>query len=238
MVANNDQELRAHRLWDDIAGYLTRGNRDAKQVADVLQLIKDNPDYLAKLFPTDKSVQARLKTWEKRYRRAGIRKDFSGLNVPVKPDGFDRLLVVVREFKVSQLITELRKKFKVWTYSDSCEYLDKIKDIVQRPDGDYAVWVRDRQEADEELQNKSADDIQKEGLNTETLKERLLHEWAYHYETGKHLDINNITLCAGSRYSDGYVPRAYWHSGDGGVRVSWHGADGRSGVLRSRETVS
>lgn len=185
---------------------------------------------------TPMDVRAQLAVWGSRYLGIGIKKDFSKLRIPDRPDGFSRLIGVVKELKISELITQLKKKMNFWTYAD-LKNLDKVEDIVQRPDGDYAIWVRDRQEADEELKNKSAEDIQNEDLNTEILKERLLHEWAYNEETGKHLDEKSSTLCAGSRFSDDSVPYVYWH-GCGEVYVDWDDADVCYEYMRGRVAVS
>jgi hypothetical protein len=48
--------------------------------------------------------------------------------------------------------------------------------------------------------------IKEAGLKTETLLERMLHELVFFSETRKHLDVNNLTFCCGSRYADGYGP--------------------------------
>lgn len=68
-----------------------------------------------------------------------------------------------------------------------------------------------------------------------TLRERLLLEIAYFKETGDHLDINNWTLCSGSRSSDGSVPYVRWYPDDGEVRVYWYCSGDRYSRLRSRQ---
>jgi hypothetical protein len=102
--------------------------------------------------------------------------------------------------------------------------------------GTYAIWMRDRVEADEELVNKSADDLKQEAIAGNTLLERLLLELKYFGETGKHLDINNVTACTGSRNSDGNVPNVYWN--DDKLRVNYNTSDNRNPNWRSREVVS
>jgi len=99
----------------------------------------------------------------------------------------------------------------------------------------YAVWFQNTVEADENLKNLSAYILKDKNIPGITLEERLLMELKYFKETGKHLDINNITLCAGSRYSDGGVPGVHW--GVGGMEVSWYGAGDYGGALRAREAV-
>lgn len=129
----------------------------------------------------------------------------------------------------SEIVKKLRKHFKVWVYDE--ENLDKNflapRKVTTRT---FAPNV----EADPNLANKSADDLEKEGVESITLRERLIMELQYFKETGKHLDLANITLCAGSRGGDGGVPSVDWDSDGGGLYVGWYYADGRDGDLRSR----
>jgi hypothetical protein len=159
--------------------------------------------------------------------------DFSGLHVPAKPDYPCRAIVVVPGITNNDVFDACTKAFRTWRYEKN---LDTVRDIVKRPDGLYVVWVRDVVEADEDMKNKSADDIAAAGVNTLTLKERMLLELAYFDETGKHLDIDNWTLCAGSRHSDGRVPFVRWD--DGKLNVDWASADSRGAFLRARVAVS
>ncbi len=69
-----------------------------------------------------------------------------------------------------------------------------------------------------------------------TLMERLILELKHFEETGKHLDVDKITLCVGSRDSDGGVPSVNWN----GVKllVDWCRTSFSCGILRSRSVVS
>ena len=104
----------------------------------------------------------------------------------------------------------------------------------------YAIWVRERVEADEELANLSADDLVAKKAKMKfadiTPLERMLYELKFFMETGKHLDIQNVTLCSGSRDSGGHVPRAYWRGSR--FEVDWDYLDSRDSSLRSREVVT
>jgi len=184
-----------------------------------------------------------LQAWQKRFRKAGIRRQLSNVRIPPKPEGLDRLIVVPMELrKPSAVIRILEKKMKVYTFTD-LENLDAlVSNVVNRLDGDYAIWVRDRQEADEELANLSAEMIQDKGFNTETFTERTLHEWVYNDETDQHLDIKNVTLCSGSRYAGAVgcvgVPDVYWNPGCVKLYVCWGSLGHRNGGLRARLAVS
>jgi len=132
--------------------------------------------------------------------------------------------------KTSEIIAELRKLFPVWVYNES--EVDKEFPPPEKFTSRKFLLV---QEADEDLKNKSANDLKREGIAGITLRERLLYELEYFKKTGQHLDIDNITLCAGSRGSDGGVPRVGWRSG--WVGVSWCGPEGSRAGLRSRRAV-
>jgi len=57
----------------------------------------------------------------------------------------------------------------------------------------------------------------------------------YFRETGKHLDIQNVTLCAGSRSAAGNVPCVDWN--DGEVRVRYYDPGLADGDRRGRSVV-
>ena len=258
MVADNDrgQELRANRLWSKIAIFLERGNRDAKNVADVLQVIHDDRNFAEKLLVlpaaerapkksasvpvvTIPSVRRLLRSWSKFYHRYfGIQPDFSGLMIPPRPEGFDFLIVVLKGITSNLVYAVMSSHFQCWKSWDNLDSIKSDRDSTQT----YAIWVRNRQEADEELKNLSADKIQEMGLKTETLPERLLHGFKFWDESHTHLDIQNRTLCAGSRCvsSNGSVgvPCVHWDPSGGGLGVGWFGPSFAGGALRARQVVS
>jgi len=122
---------------------------------------------------------------------------------------------------------------EVFTYVDDldAEVADNDRDPAN---GSYFVGFTKNAEADEENKRKSANQLKDESHQGITLLERLLLELGYSLATAKHLDIKNVTLCSGSRYRAGDVPRVRWNPGDRRVYVSWCGLDGSSGSLRSR----
>lgn len=98
------------------------------------------------------------------------------------------------------------------------------------------IRIRDRQEADEENQGKSADNLQEQGHQSITLIERLILELFHFWKTGSHLDKKSATLCAGSRYAGGGVPCAFWHGSR--FLVGWDGSSDADPRLRSRSVYS
>jgi hypothetical protein len=162
--------------------------------------------------------------------------DFSQLIIADCPGEGWRLLIIV-DLLLEQLYTKMKELFPCWRWTD--DNLDKIVTWNERDAKNaYAIWVRDEVEADEKYKNLSANQIKEMGVATETLTERFIHELKFFSETKEHLDIKNITLCAGSRYSDGSVPSVDWDPGSGKVRVYGYDADHAGGRLRSREVVS
>ena len=177
-----------------------------------------------------------LREWTSFYRRIFKREiDLSGLYVPLKPDYPCRAIVNPRGITNNQAFDACTKRFngKTWRYVDD---LDTVTDVVKRHDGPYAIWVRDVVEADEDLKDLSADQLSEQKVDTETLFERMVHELKYHDETQRHLDLQNWTLCAGSRYADGNVPYCSW--GVDEFRVRWTDVHSARSHLRSRRAVS
>jgi hypothetical protein len=135
--------------------------------------------------------------------------------------------------KTSEILDECRSKFNVYSSYDN-KQLNKYFPIPEMTTRKFKANI----EADEDLRNMSADDLEKKGIKGITLRERLILELQYFNETGKHLDINNWTLCSGSRDSGGFIPYVYWYSSYGRLYVRWCGSDDSGDVLRSRAGVS
>jgi hypothetical protein len=159
--------------------------------------------------------------------------DFSNLEIPEKQSGFDRLIIIAQGLTLNQIHGVCSKQFACDKYTDD---LDKaIVKNDRTSEQAYAIWVRDRQRADEELKNLSANDLAEKNIPTITLLERLIYELKYWDETGQHLDINDITLCAGSRRFDGGVPSVDWYNGN--FRVIWCNSYGADSNIRARAVV-
>ena len=176
-----------------------------------------------------------LQEWSRFYQKYfGLELDFSDLNVSEPPPGFERLIIVVQGLTLNQVYDVCAEHFTCWRYADD---LDKAVPNNDRDPakGAYAVWFRNRQEADEELRNLSVDQLKEKGILGITLLERLLYELKYWDEAKDHLDISNWTLCTGSRDADGDVPRVDWSGGK--LKVDWSYVVYHGGLLRSRAAV-
>jgi len=194
-------------------------------------------DEIRNIFSKLNPLAGFITEWQNFYRNVfGIKADFTNLRIPEKSQGFDRLIIMAQGITPQRIYDKCAELFPVWKWTD--ENLDKIvtSDRLAKNDA-YAVWVRDRVEADEELKNLSANDLKRQNIVGITLEERLVYELKYFKEAGKHLDINNVTLCSGSHYSDGDVPNVYWHA-YGKLYVNWDNPGSANGNLRARQAVS
>jgi hypothetical protein len=189
---------------------------------------------------TTDATQRQFEEWRALYREHGIEIELGEVAIPARRPGFDRLIVVAAGLKIQQVYDWCTKAFKTQKCTD--QNLDEAVPTNDRGDpgvGAYAIWIRNEVEADKRFKNKSANNLKAANHVGMTLLERLLLELKYYKETGgKHLDIQNITLCTASRYSDGFVPYVLWHRNDSAVSVGWCNSGGRGGGLRSREVVA
>lgn len=211
-----------------------------------LELIKEDKDLAKELFEFVKvklqpdSVDAvYLASWKKVYKEwFDMDINISGLKVPENYDPEKHFLVLVaKDITMNAVVKAMKKRFNVYL---STEDLDSsvTKNDRNPQDGNYLVLFNRNIEADEEFKNMSANDLAKKGHKGITLFERLLLEVLYYNKTKEHLDINNWTLCSGSRFSDGHVPCVHWYSGHGKLNVFWYFPDGSGGGLGSRSVVS
>ena len=180
-----------------------------------------------------------IKNWQKFYKKVfGEVFDFSDIRIPGCPGipGKEwRLIIVAKGMTPEELFCKCREKFGAWKWTDRNLNEIVISDRTAK-DGHYAIWVRARVEADEEFKNLSVNNLKAQNHKGITLEERLVLELFHFWKTRKHLDIQNITLCSGSRYSGGSVARVDWSVG--GVGVDWFSPDCSDDDLRSREAVS
>ncbi|MBP6858264.1 MAG: hypothetical protein KBC33_00315 [Candidatus Pacebacteria bacterium] len=126
----------------------------------------------------------------------------------------------------------------VYLYKDDLDKDVPTNDRDPVKDGDYRVKFLKTIEADPGLAEKSADMLAEEKIKGITLLERLLLELGYFLATGNHLDIENVTLCSGSRCSDGSVPHVSWSTDYRKVCVDWDNSSDSGPLLRARAVVS
>ena len=180
----------------------------------------------------EKALRAWHSGWSRFWRSFGYRYDHEALILPEYRDGFGWSIVVppMAEWSTSRLLHEVcGRMFPTWQAYDDGQ-LDKIVSADV-----HVVLARDTVEADEIHKNKSTKTVEAENISAITIRQREVLEARYFFETGEHLDIANTTICAGSRYADGFVPRAYWR--DDEFDVSCVAPAFAYGSWRVRETV-
>lgn len=127
-----------------------------------------------------------------------------------------------KELKTSDIMNMCRDKFKILSYYDD-ERLDK--DFPQPKETTTRSFLENPKPDPETLGMSVREAEEKGHTNGITLRERLLLELVYFEKTGEHLDVKGLTLCSGSRNSDGYVPCMNWYSDGREVLVSWCNLD-------------
>ena len=176
--------------------------------------------------------------WRKFYQKHfSLELNFSDIVIPEKPlEGNWRLLIIAQGLTLNQVFDSMVREFNCWRYSDD---LDKsVTKNVRDTKVAYAIWVRDGAEPDEKYLGKSTNQADPDMKIGVTLLERMIHEIIFFDEKGLHLDIKGVTLCTGSRYSDGDVPFVRWYLDGQKVGVRWYGVDNSYAAGGLREAVS
>lgn len=177
---------------------------------------------------TNEQELSQLEAWK------GIYKKYFNLDIDpsiIKEIEGKWAIFIAKDLTIQQVYDAL--PFAKWKYDEDLSKVVLINDRIA--DKDYIIYVDKNVEADEQVKGKSADDLKKMNHNGITLLERLVFELKYFEETGKHLDINKITLCSGSRNSDGSVPCVDWS--DDELWVGRFGTSSSDDTLRSRSVV-
>lgn len=239
-IVTDEQLGGLSKRMHDLYSRVQKGGVDFGTTMDGLQILSEGKWFPGLTENKDKFEanpdHKLIEKWQKFYKKVfGESLDFSGIYIPKRPGKDWWLVIVAKGMTPQRLFGKCRDQFGGWKWTD--KNLDEIV-ISDRTakEGHYAIWVRARIEADEEFKNLSANQLKDQKHNGITLEERLVLELFHFWKTKKHLDIHNWTLCAGSRDSDGYVPRVFW--GDDKLGVCRCDPGHASDFLRSREAVS
>ncbi|MBN1325480.1 hypothetical protein JW977_00660 [Candidatus Falkowbacteria bacterium] len=200
-------------------------------LAHKLQHRKITPEELGLFLQRKNPYDPRL-VWKRFYREVfGMVDDFSDIILPRKQKGFERLIIVRVNMMPDRLYSKCVERFASFKTIDDLAAVKSTRET----DKTYAIWVSDNEEADEENRDLSANECEGHNIIGITLEERLLLELFYYWQTDKHLDNNNITLCSGSRYSDGSVPLV--RCLDGQVCIGRSDPANASDFIRTRSVI-
>ncbi|MEI6238031.1 MAG: hypothetical protein WCP15_00675 [bacterium] len=220
---------------------VVESNVSAPQLSDLFRQIGDGSlngrhlqAFLEHLNPF--SLDGIVIDWKKVYEVLGIKSEID--NEALHDPRFWTIPVFesVTPNKVVKALRDLGVDMYLYTENLDRNVPENDRDPVR--DGNYVVKFQRTIEADPEFKNKSAETLLGEKIKGITLLERLLLELGYFLVTGNHLDVENVTLCSGSRYSDGHVPRVLWNAAYREVYVSWLSPSYSSPYLRARAVVS
>jgi hypothetical protein len=192
--------------------------------------------FLKKQNPFENVANGIISEWESFYADLGIKCDLGGIRIPADPGGFLRVIIVAKGITPQSAYDLCSQNFKCWKWTS--DNLDKIVTSERTAqNGHYAIRIRDRVEADEELKGLSYNQLKAQNFVGITLEERLIYELKYFKETSKHLDIHNWTRCDGSLYHVGCVPYVGWDGLDDEMSVFRYHPDLASDGLRARVAV-
>jgi hypothetical protein len=180
-----------------------------------------------------RGTAVQIEEWAQFYREIfDLNVHYSEVNIPARPSGFYRLIVVAQGLTLKRIIEVARKHFPVDLGGDSRRYFSTDEETRgthdRLPTQSYCVWVRDRIDPDEEYVYVRPGVLARDGVKCITLLEHLLFHLKYFRETGKFLDRNaRQTLYAGSHYSDGgvvavFVDKSHSHETCIGIRVGFN----------------
>jgi len=239
---SNDNVLeKLFRVQASVNKMIVDGKRDPATVLRYFQRVVDDPDFIAVLdaprisavnfIPADGWVAE----WQRFYKEVfDLEADFADVEIVPEQPGFGWVVMVARGLTLNQVWVKCGERFRAYSYVG--DDLDKAIPTNDRTSATaYAKRFRGRVEADEENKNLSANALAKQKAQSITLLERLLLELWYHWRTSEHLDIESITLCAGSRDSDDDVPSVCW--GGDEFCVGCYDLDGARGDIRARSAV-
>jgi hypothetical protein len=174
-----------------------------------------------------------IKEWEDFYLKYfNVSIDLKNINIPESPRQEKRLLVIVPAISVDRVIKAQQKYFKVRMAVSGPPA--KLKNIHAHH-GPYGIWVADSRETFLKLRNRSANWAIETNFEGVTLQERLLHDFKYWDESGYHLDIECMTLCAGSRFANGLVPFVNYEEKENEVLISQNGEDAAYPIFGHRQ---
>ncbi len=207
------------KAWASISamtiGDAEHRQRDPEEVLRYMQKIIEMRDFV-RILDTPKSATSLIPSdgwvaeWQRFYQDVfDLEVNLADVEIPPEQPGFGWVVMVARGLTLNQAWAKCGERFRAYSYIG--DDLDKAIPTNDRTSSAaYAKRFRDCVEADEENKNLSADALARREAQSIILLERLLMELWYHWKTGEHLDIENVTLCAGSRASYGGVPSVRW----------------------------
>ena len=181
--------------------------------------------------------------WQEFYRKYfRMDVDFSDIQIHEDYADFVRRILIPKGLTLNQVIKAIHKHFNI---SFGGYDINKIGNHginesavcnIRSTKLNYDIYIRGLVEADEKFKDISANQLKERGVNCITLLERLIYELKYWDETGQHLDLHTLTICAGSSL-DGFVPNVGWCLAKDWLDVDSYDLDDSCDSARVREVV-
>lgn len=238
-IVTGEQMSTFYNRSFDLERQFRAGVLDPMVVLPALQLLgKGKNPFIALTADTVSDVEPEYSRkvkaqWKKTYKRMGIRADYSTLGIIEERPGYWVCLSPKGSTAQGNYLG-LQKLFRCDT-SINGNFDEVVESDRSVETSAYYIYVKAVVEADEENKNTSYNQLKAHGFVGITLAERLALEGWYFVTTGKHLDIDNWTMCTGSRCGAGRVPSVRWL--DGKLFVDWYHRDDAHGNLRARQAV-
>ncbi|MEK7191936.1 MAG: hypothetical protein AAB646_00250 [Patescibacteria group bacterium] len=187
------------------------------EIIKEIELEKNGPDVHSAAKEAIPDLKFQLQLWTDFYKAVfNLDKDFSKLPMPVPQDDFNKIIVMASEVGIETIFTLLNKKL---SNNANKYYFDSSKlRSDRRTGGDYIILIKDPDIVRDVTNNRSAENLQNEGIKVITFEECLILDTFNFWKSGQYTTNGKIFLCAGSRHvdSDGYkVPLMNWESYSG-----------------------
>ena len=201
-------------------------NISASQLQDLFRQFADGSlkDYHLKAFLDHRNpfaIEEVVINWVAVYELLGMRNELKASdNIRVNPDPMFWDVYVLRGVTLSMVLQAFRN-----LGAGVSLHVDDLDENVLMDDrhptgGSYRVRFQKTIEADPELHSLSSAMLSERGILGITLLERLLLGLGYFLATGKHLDVENVTLCAGTHLPNNCVPTVIWMTKTRNVVIS------------------
>ncbi|MFH1744802.1 MAG: hypothetical protein ABH881_01390 [bacterium] len=193
------------------------------------------------IFDQADTSAASRREWQKFYKEVfGLEVDFSGVKIPENSNQFLNFLQFMPAGLTYEYVHNVEKKqySKCWDWDKNWPSMMDMSKEERTTEKSYAIWHSGSYEADEIYKEKSANWIAEQGILTMTRMERGIFGLFAWWKHKAMIDQKNVTLCSGSRDSDGGVPRADFRVERGRFGSDWCPPLGAYGFLCSRPVVS
>jgi hypothetical protein len=183
-------------------------------------------------------TRAQLRSWQIFYKKFGIQFNASKVKIPEHVGGFDRLIVVAQRLRPQQALNICQRLFDCNDFAHNLLDQMSISEDRNSLSGAYAIWAKDDPESDEGLSDISAKEIYRKKIDSMSLTERLIDEAKYFIETGKHLDMKRVTMCASSRKSGNLIiATVTWGNMENKLKIGWRGVEECSSYFSIRRVI-